>query len=104
MIGPLPGSWLPRLLFWWAFLVSFALILVVILSPLLDDSETPSRWGKVQALFARDPFLRRTTIASAIGLIVTACIFFRPVEPTRYVLRRRWWNPRVPPPPGVAGA
>jgi hypothetical protein len=91
------------LLFWVAFAVSSLLILVVILAPLGSGFFSPTFvWGRVLGLFAQDPALRRTTIASALGLLVTGCIFFRPAGPTRYILRRRR-GPRVPP-PNMAGA
>jgi len=34
--------------------------------------------GRLLALFAHDEAVRRTTLAGAAGLVVTACVFFRP--------------------------
>ena len=104
MFRRLPLTWLPRVLSWLAFGVSFLLIVLVILSPLVDNGEAaPAGWGRVLALFARDGALRRTALACALGLTVTACIFFRPARATPPPRRRRK-GPRVPPPPSVAGA
>ena len=69
------------------------LLLSVVAAPWLDDGGNDAR-GAV-ALFARDAALRRTSVASAAGLLVTAGVFFRPrrLPPTP---RRR--------PSSVAGA
>lgn len=103
MSGRLAVFWLPRVLFWAALLVSLFLILAVILSPLLEGTDLLAQCGRIQALFARDSALRRTTVASALGLLVTACIFFRSTAPAPEAAQRRR-GPRVPPPPTMAGA
>lgn len=84
---------LRRLLF--VLTVGAALLLLagVIAAPWFDDSAHDPRTPV--ALFARDPALRRTSLASAVGLIVTACIFFR---------RRRLPLPPKRPPTTIAGA
>jgi hypothetical protein len=93
---------IPRLLFGLAFALSFLLIVLVILSPLVDNGDAqPAGWAHVLALFARDPVTRRTAVASAVGLVVTACAFFRP--PPRPAPRKRR-RTTAPPPPSVAGA
>jgi hypothetical protein len=95
---------IPRLLFRLALLLSFLLIVLVILSPLADNGEAPpAGWGRLLALFARDAALRRTAVASAAGLVVTAWVFFRPQRPHRPYARRRK-RTTAPPPPSVAGA
>jgi hypothetical protein len=86
---------LPRLLFVLAFAVSILLTVLVVAAPLVDNGES-----RLVALFARDPALRRTALASAVGLVVTACVFFRP--PRRPPQRRR--QRTAAPPPAVAGA
>jgi hypothetical protein len=64
-----------RLLFWLACAVSAGLVGLVLFAPLLADQTRPvPRW---LILFARDAAVRRTAIASALGLVVTASIFFR---------------------------
>jgi hypothetical protein len=71
-------SWLSFILFWLTLLVSAGLIVLVILAPLLDNSlkrEGGVRWLVV---FAEDVVLQRTAVASALGLAVTAFVFFRP--------------------------
>jgi hypothetical protein len=98
-------AWLPRLLFRLTVAVSALLILLVILAPLLDNRVSqPDGWRRPLALFARDATLRRTAVASALGLLVTACVFFRPSASPGPVKRTRK-PPGLPPPPaGAAGA
>jgi hypothetical protein len=92
----------PRLLFVLAFLLSISLIALVIVAPLGDNGQAqPAGWAHVLDLFARDAALRRTAVASAVGLIVTACVFFRPRARPAPRRRRRT---TAPPPPSVAGA
>jgi hypothetical protein len=92
------------LLFALAVLVAALLLLLVILAPLVHNGAVRSHgWVRVLALFGHDATLRRTTIASSLGLAVTALIFFRrtgaaPAEP------RRSRTSRLPPPSNVAGA
>jgi hypothetical protein len=96
-------SWLRWLLFWLTLGQGAFLLALVFLSPFVDNaSVAPQGWGRVLALFARDITVRRTVSASAIGLLVTACIFYRPPL-------RRHWRPRKPrrprlPPQNAAGA
>jgi hypothetical protein len=93
---------IPRLLFALACLVSLVLIALVILAPLGDNGETPTAgWAHMRVLFARDAALRRTAVASALGLMVTALVFFRPRARPAPRRRRRT---TAPPPPSVAGA
>ncbi len=88
--------WLPRMLF--ALTVSVAILLagLVCLAPWLAANEP----GGLLALFARDAVVRRTTLASAVGLLVTAYIFFRPGG--FVFLRSQKDKSRTPPP--MAGA
>lgn len=86
--------WLPRLLFRLAGTASAGLILLVLLAPLLDHGGV-----RLLAVFARDATMRRTALAGALGLLASACIFFRPQIPPR-----RPRPPRAPTPPPVAGA
>jgi len=95
-------TWLAFFLFWLTQTVSVLLILLVIVAPVLDNEsqrlEGGSRW---LTLFACDGAVRRTAAASALGLAVTACVFFRPPGRTRPRPRRK---PDPPPPPDIAGA
>ncbi len=102
MFGRLPSSWLPRFLFGLTVGLSAFLILLVFLCPWLDNGQVQSRgWPQVVGLFARDVTLRRTTLASALGLVVTACVFFRqPALPPRVPPKTRG----PVPPSGMAGA
>jgi hypothetical protein len=81
---------------------SAGLILLVILAPSLDNRGVAAPgYPQIVQLFAQDRTLRRTAIASSLGLLVTACVFFRPVD---LGPRRTKRHPRSPPPPDIAGA
>ncbi len=69
---------------------------LVLTAPWLLVREPESRMLR---LFAHDSTVRRTTVASAVGLAVTAFVFFRPG-----VLRLKKTRVRRPPPSPVAGA
>src|SRR5438046_3356299 len=79
---------IPRILFWLTEAAALSLIALVFLAPLLDNGTDGDGWQQLIALFARDGAVRRTASASALGLAVTAFIFFSskaepmPVEPT----------------------
>jgi hypothetical protein len=93
---------LPRLLFHLAVGVSAVLIFLVVGSPALRGwVPQGGRWSRLLEVFAQDPTLRRTASAGAIGLVVTACVFFRqPALPRRVGPKQR----QVPPPQDMAGA
>ncbi|MFO0807071.1 MAG: hypothetical protein U0746_00445 [Gemmataceae bacterium] len=79
----LPRRWRRRVKVWLFGLTLVAatgLLAVVTIAPFLDrGGEMPENVGlRVLTLFARDTALRRTTLASALGLVVTAFAFFRP--------------------------
>ncbi len=74
-------GWVGRLLFVLGCLTAGLLVALVGLAPLLDDGEQPSQ-NRILAVFARDAVLRRTCWASAAGLLVSACVFFRPSRRT----------------------
>ena len=84
--GP-PSSWLPWLMARLTYGLSATLVALVLLSPLFDRGRAAlGRWDQVIALFAGDTALRHTALASALGLAVTARVFFRPgaaVDPAR---------------------
>ena len=89
--------WLPRLLFWLVCGLAGALVLLVLLAPLVEGKLAAG--GRVVSLFAHDATLRRTSLASAVGLMVTAFVFFpSPPVAERPPQRRR------PPWSGGAGA
>jgi hypothetical protein len=95
-------TWLPPLLFRLTLLAAVILIGLVVLSPVADPvAERPGGWRRLVAMFARDQTLRRTAVASAIGLVVTACVFFRPASRPR---PDGMHHPRLPPPKDVVGA
>jgi hypothetical protein len=83
-----------KLFFCLNLLVALGLILLVIGSPWLDNSISSRPLG----LFAHDKTLRRTAVASAVGLLVTAYVFFWPA------LARRARSRRQQTPPPIAGA
>jgi hypothetical protein len=98
-----PATWLPRFLFRATFLVAGTLALLVLLTPLVDNERMRATIGaRWIALFARDVALRRTAIASAIGLGVTASIFYRPQIRPRPAPPRQ--APGPPPSENVVGA
>jgi hypothetical protein len=66
--------WIARLLFCLTLALAAGLILLVILSPWLDNKIS----ARLLAVFAEDKTVRRTALASGLGLIVTACVFFLP--------------------------
>ena len=95
-------SWVPRLLFWLTVGLAAALLASVLLAPVVPQGETQaSVWSRLVALFAQDLTLRRTAVASAVGLIATACVFF---NPPGNPWRNRSRGSKAPPPPNVVGA
>jgi hypothetical protein len=59
--------------------LALLLVLLVLAAPLLDDGDAGvGGWRRLVFLFAHDVTLRRTSLASAIGMLVTACVFFQP--------------------------
>jgi hypothetical protein len=98
----LPAYWLPWFLFRLTLGVSILLILLVLLTPLLDNEEAQVQgWARLVRIFAHDATMRRTAVASAIGLVVTACVFFRTPNGSRRPAPKQ---PRLPPPTNMAGA
>lgn len=92
---------LVRLLFTASWVVAVLLVLLVVATPWLDPGGTPEGgWQQTLALFARDAAVRQTSVASAIGLVVTAHVFFQPGRPPRPPSN----SPRRPPPSNMAGA
>ena len=88
---PLLATLAQCLLFWLACAASAGLLGLVLFAPLLArEPESAPRW---LVLFARDATVRRTAVASSLGLVVTASIFFR-APPKR----------KRPRPPGAVGA
>jgi hypothetical protein len=67
-------AWFAYRLLW---LIAIALIVLVICAPWVENKVT----SRTMTIFARDVTLRRTAIASALGLIATACVFFRSPSP-----------------------
>jgi hypothetical protein len=87
--------WLPRFCFAITLAVAVGLAALVFVAPWLVPEESPPF---VLELFAEDVTVRRTALASACCLVVTACVFFRPaIAPTKK-------SPKGPPPGSMAGA
>jgi hypothetical protein len=79
MLDRLREVWLPRFLFVITVALAVALAGTVFLSPyLVEDDIQPAEWSRVIRLFALDGTVRKTALASSVGLLVTACVFFRP--------------------------
>ncbi len=74
MLQRLRDIWLPWTLFLLTTVIALSLLLAVPLAPSLDREGGPA----LVRLFARDAVVRRTAVASGLGLLVTACVFFRP--------------------------
>lgn len=89
---PLLAALAQRLLFWLACAASTGLLGLVLFAPLL--AREPGFAPRWLVLFGHDATVRRTAVASALGLVVTASIFFR-APPAK---RKR------PQPPGAVGA
>ena len=87
---------IPAVLFTCTLLAALALGMLVVTAPWLAAGDPDSR---LLRLFAHDSTVRRTGVASALGLAVTAFVFFRPG-----VLRKKTTKPRRPPPSTLAGA
>ena len=85
--------WLPMMLFAATLLLAIALVLAVIVAPFLPAVHV------LIELYAADATVRRTSLAAAVGLIVTAFVFFRP---NASVLSRK--SPKKPPHDTMAGA
>lgn len=98
MLQELRDYWLPLMLFGGVMLVAILLLAVVTAMPFVV-AELPTT-HPLLVMFAEDATVRRTSIAGAIGLIVTACVFFRP---NAAVLGRKP-SPKPPPHDTMAGA
>jgi hypothetical protein len=89
----LPSRFVPRMLFGVAVAVSVGLLGLVVLAPVIHRGVGHGEGARLLNVFAHDATLRRTAIAVAMGLLATACIFFRhPFTVPHHRL------PRVPPP------
>ena len=86
--------WMPRLLFLGTLGTAGGLGLGVLLAPWLAGA------GPVVGLFAADATVRRTALACAVGLTVTAFVFFRPSRLP--AVKKRAARPG--PPGDIAGA
>jgi hypothetical protein len=94
------GRGLVSLLFILCWGVAALLVLLVLGAPWLDTGDArEDGWQQFLALFARDAAVRRTSVATAIGLVVTAHVFFQP--PGRSSPPS---SPHQPPPSNMAGA
>ena len=85
---------LPRILFWCVCALAVAMLGLLVVAPWLDSS------SRLVRLFAQDASVRRTAFASALGLLVTASVFFR--RPPAQDDSRR--DRSRPPPPDAVGA
>jgi len=90
----------PRFLFLLTVLVSLGLTGAVFVAPIIELDDSAGLWSNLQGMFASDLAVRRTAVASAIGLLVTAWIFFRPRGVGAETSRKK----HRPPPANIAGA
>jgi hypothetical protein len=98
MLQELRDYWLPRMLFCGIMLVAIVLLALVTAMPFLLE-ELPFTHPLLQ-MFAEDVTVRRTALAGAIGLVVTACVFFRP----NGTMPARKASAKKPPADTMAGA
>ncbi len=81
MFERIRNQWLPWFLCRFFLLLAGLMVLLVLACPFLDDGcGNPSQGHRFVAAFARDLAVRRTAVASSVGLAVTAWIFFRPKQ------------------------
>jgi hypothetical protein len=78
MLQELRDYWLPLMLFIGTLLAAAILLVLVAVMPAIVEYFDVSQAFLV--LFADDVVVRRSSIAGAIGLIVTAFVFFRPIK------------------------
>ncbi|OAI51358.1 hypothetical protein AYO44_00685 [Planctomycetaceae bacterium SCGC AG-212-F19] len=91
----------PVLLFWLNLVLAAGLAGMVLLAPIVVGMlDAATGWQRLITLFARDATLRQTALASAIGLIVTALVFFRLPGAARPAAAK----PPALPPSNVVGA
>jgi hypothetical protein len=89
-------SWLRRWLFRGSLALAAGMVILLAAAPWLGGDAAGSTPARLIALFGHDTTLRRTCMAAAVGLVVTAFVFFQPVgRPAR---------PPRRPPSDVAGA
>lgn len=69
--------WLPRACFVLALGAAAGLVALVVIAPWVE-SERP-----LWTLYAHDVTVRRTSLFAALGLLVTAFVFFRPKRPSQ---------------------
>jgi hypothetical protein len=90
------------MLFWLTLGAAALLLLGVSAAPwILSMAGVHEGWWRIILLFANDTTLRRTAVASAIGLMVTAFVFFRPSSLSRRASSKQL---KLPPPANMAGA
>ena len=66
---------------------------LVLTAPWLTEIRTePAIWERLFRLFADDATVRRTALASTLGLFVTAWVFFRPAKEVKVAA-----TPKSPP-------
>ena len=83
MFERIRNHWLPWLLCRFFLCLAGLLMLLVLACPFLyDGRRNPHEGRRWVAMFANDLAVRRTAIASSLGLAVTAWIFFRPKQET----------------------
>jgi hypothetical protein len=70
----------PGVMFVVCLAVAGGLVALVAAAPYVAGGDPPAAdvAGRALALFARDATVRRTALASAVGLVATAFVFFRP--------------------------
>lgn len=83
MAGRGVGRWLFRLTCTAAAVLVAAVLLAPVMEAWARQAPGQPRWARAVVLFASDDLVRRTSLASAVGLVVTACVFFGAAEDRR---------------------
>jgi len=97
--------WLTQVLFALSCLSSSLLLLLVLLAPWLGPKQPPADvWEQVLELFGKDVVVRRISVACALGLLVTAFIFFQPSRTHQQRTTSRRSSRQAPPTSPMAGA
>jgi hypothetical protein len=92
----------PLILFWLNLGIAATLAGTLLIAPVVAGLLDGARgWQRLVTLFARDATLRQTALAGAIGLIVTALVFFRLPGVARNSTAAK---PPAAPPSNVVGA
>jgi hypothetical protein len=97
--------WLTQGLFGLSCLIAGLLLLVVLVAPWFPARQPATTvWEQALDLFARDVVVRRISLAGALGLVVSAFVFFQPSRSRQRRTTPRRCSGQSPPTSPMAGA